>query len=340
MTSFKSLTVCLDMCGCPNRCAHCWLGAVPNGSLTTDDLRFVAEQFRPFTSSLEVADWYREPDFHDDYKERWELCAALSDRQTPHFELISYWRAVRDSTYLDWIKSQGVRTAQLTFFGGEALTDRYVGRRGAYRELVETAGLLLEKEIAPRIQVFVNKETLPELPLVEKMIEDLRLAERCAAFGAPFTAFVHAGSCDGENRKLYPIRIEKGHIPEELRPYYLDYDQVLTEAQCCERLRDSTAHEVPRSEDRIVLNIANTFDVYFNFSHMTAGWKIGNLKTDPREEIIHRIAEEDTPALELAHGVTLGELAERYGDPVSEKVFFLEDYQSYLLNRYIEDRLG
>ena len=115
---------------------------------------------------------------------------------------------------------------------------------------------------------------------------------------------------------------------------------MLTEAQCCERLRDSTAHEVPRSEDRIVLNIANTFDVYFNFSHMTAGWKIGNLKTDPREEIIRRIAEEDTPALELAHGVTLGELAERYGDPVSEKVFFLEDYQSYLLNRYIEDRLG
>ena len=207
MTSFKSLTVCLDMCGCPNRCAHCWLGAVPNGSLTTDDLRFVAEQFRPFTSSLEVADWYREPDFHDDYKERWELCAALSDRQTPHFELISYWRAVRDSTYLDWIKSQGVRTAQLTFFGGEALTDRYVGRRGAYRELVETAGLLLEKEIAPRIQVFVNKETLPELPLVEKMIEDLRLAERCAAFGAPFTAFVHAGSCDGENEKRYDIRV-------------------------------------------------------------------------------------------------------------------------------------
>ena len=48
---------------------------------------------------------------------------------------------------------------------------------------------------------------------------------------------------------------------------------------------------------------------------MTAGWKIGNLKTDPREEIIHRIAEEDTPALELARGVTLGELAERDGDP-------------------------
>ena len=140
MTSFKSLTVCLDMCGCPNRCAHCWLGAVPNGSLTTDDLRFVAEQFRPFTSSLEVADWYREPDFHDDYKERWELCAALSDRQTPHFELISYWRAVRDSTYLDWIKSQGVRTAQLTFFGGEALTDRCAGRKGAYQELVKKIG--------------------------------------------------------------------------------------------------------------------------------------------------------------------------------------------------------
>ena len=166
------------------------------------------------------------------------------------------------------------------------------------------------------------------------------MEKRCRAFGEDFKFFVHAGSCDGENRKLYPIRIEKAHIPEELRPYYLDYSQVLTEAQCCERLRRSTVHEIPRSEDRIVLNISNSFDVYFNFTHMTEGWRIGNLKTAPREEMIRRIVEEDIPALTLAREITLGQLAERYGDPLSEKAFFLEDYQSYLLNRYIEDRLG
>ena len=32
---------------------------------------------------------------------------------------------------------------------------------------------------------------------------------RWEAFGCSFRFFVHAGSCDGENRKLYPIRMIK-----------------------------------------------------------------------------------------------------------------------------------
>lgn len=87
------------------------------------------------------------------------------------------------------MKSLGVRQAQLTFFGGEAITDRYVGRKGAFRELLKAIELLLEKEIAPRIQVFVNKETLPELPLVEALIHELRLPKRCGAFGE--TSLMH-----------------------------------------------------------------------------------------------------------------------------------------------------
>lgn len=52
--NFKTLSVCLDMYGCPNRCAHCWLGNTPNGNLTKDDRCFVAEQFRPYTNDFEI----------------------------------------------------------------------------------------------------------------------------------------------------------------------------------------------------------------------------------------------------------------------------------------------
>ena len=92
---FKKITVCLDMHGCPNRCKHCWLGATPNGSLNAEDLRYTAEQFRPYTRKLEVYDWYREPDYGSDYKEMWELCEELSDVHAPHFELVSFWREIR-----------------------------------------------------------------------------------------------------------------------------------------------------------------------------------------------------------------------------------------------------
>ena len=72
----------------------------------------------------------------------------------------------------------------------------------------------------------------------------------------------------------------------------------------------------------------------------TDAWKIGNLKQDSREEIIRRILEEDIPALNLVRHITLGELAEKYGNRLSDKVFSIEDYKSYLLNCYVEEMLG
>ena len=172
---FRQITVCLDMRGCPNRCRHCWLGVTPNGHLEEPDLRFVAQAFRPFTRDLEVMDWYREPDYGDDYQKMWELTGALSDRKTPHFENLSIWRAVRDSNYIPWLRSLGVRSAQLTLFGGEETTDLFFGRKGVYREILETIDRLLENGIAPRIQTFIYKQNIGELPHIEKLIDELDL---------------------------------------------------------------------------------------------------------------------------------------------------------------------
>ena len=134
---FTSITVCLDMFGCPNRCKHCWIGHSPNGNLTNDDLRFIAEKFRPFTNCLKVYDWYREPDYKDNYKELWSLCNSLSDAHEKHFELISVWRIVRDKEYVKWLSSLELKKAQLTLFGGQKKTDYYTGRKNAYNETLK-----------------------------------------------------------------------------------------------------------------------------------------------------------------------------------------------------------
>lgn len=337
----KPLYLVADMYGCPNRCRHCWLGHMPNRAMEPGADAWLVDYFKPDFETVVFYSWLREPDFCDGYRARWARDNELSVGAKPErFELASFWRLVRDPEYAKFLQETGVKRVQLTFFGLEALTDKYTGRKGAFRELLQATEILLQHEIAPRWQAFLNEENKDEVPALLELIETMGLEKRCRAFGETFRFFVHAGSCDGENRKLYPIRIWKSHIPEVLKPYYLDYGQIFTEAECCAKLQGSAAHEVPHSEDRIVLNISNAFDVYFNFTHMTAGWKIGNLKTDPREEIIRRIAGEDIPALDLARQITLGELAARYGDPASERAFCLEDCQSYLLNRYVEDRLG
>lgn len=162
------------------------------------------------------------------------------------------------------------------------------------------------------------------------------LSGRCEAFGGVFRFFVHPGTCDGENRKLYPIRIIKEHIPKALIPYFLNYEELLPEREWCAEWKNDPSHVVPHNSGSIVLYAANNYNLFFNFTHMRPEWRIGNMKTDPIEELIRRVMDEDIPALREARIITLGELVSKYGDPSSEKAFEKEDYQMYLLNTHLE----
>lgn len=341
---FKSITVCLDMYGCPNRCRHCWLGHSPNGNLTKDDLIFVAEQFRPFTDCLTVYDWYREPDYSDQYEELWDLCENLSDTHEEHFELLSVWRAARDEKYVKWLSSLGVKKAQLTLFGGREKTDRYTGRKNAYDDLVETMERLLENRISPRIQVFVNKDTVEELPLVEALVEKLELEDRCRAFGGEFSLFLHPGSCDGENEKLYEIRVtpdDLRKIPQTLAAYTLEFfhetsmeavfgktEQALYE----ELIKDaSTASFVSRTP---VFYIDSEFSVYPNLSTPGPAWRLGNLKTDGIGTILENYTESKSAAQHTRRAIPLCRIVEARGRRESQRLFDKDDYILYLLNQY------
>ena len=333
----KALTLVVDMEGCPNRCLHCWLGHMPNRPMEAGADEWIVEQFRPWFPTITYYSWLREPDFSPDYRTRWEKDRRLSVGAEPvRFELASFWRLVRDPGYVQFLKEVGVRCVQLTFFGLEATTDRYVGRRGAFRELLQATEILIENRISPRWQCFLNEENREELVSLLGLAEERELRRRCEAFGGTFRLFVHAGSCDGENRRLYPIRIRKEHIPPELIPYYLNVDELRTEEELCALWKDDGSHVTYHNEEELVLNIANNYDVFFNFTHMTPEWRIGNLKTDPIDELVRAAVEEDTPALRTARAVTVGELVRRYGDPASHRVFFPEDYKAWLLNTHLE----
>ena len=332
-----SLALVVDMAGCPNRCLHCWLGHMPNRTMEPGADDWIVEQFRPYFQKITFYSWLREPDFCPDYRARWEKDKRLSVGARPErFELVSFWRLVRDADYVRFLKEVGVGCVQLTFFGMEETTDRYVGRRGAFRELLQATELLLQNGIRPRWQGFLNEENRFELVRLLRLAEELALTRRCEEAGGLFRFFVHEGSCDGENRRLYPIRILKEHIPPELIPYYLDYETICTEQELCERWRDEAAPVELHTGEELVLNISNTYDVFYNFTHMTPEWRIGNLKTDPIEELVRSAVEEDTPALRTARAVSLGELARRYGDAASHRVFAPDDYRRWLLNRYLE----
>ena len=328
----KEVSLVVDMNGCPNRCKHCWLGHMPNRKMEDNCDEFIVNYFKPYFEKVTYYSWLREPDYCSYYKERWERDCMLSINSKPmRFELASFYMLVRDENYIKFLKEVNVDTVQLTFFGLEEMTDKYVGRKNAYNELIQATNLLIENGITPRWQAFINEENKNEIVQLLDVINEMNLYERCNGF----KFFVHEGSCDGENRKLYPIRIQKENIPSELIPYYLDYDQLLDEKECIQLLNDEIVNY--DIDDHVVLNISNTYDVYFNFTHMSKPWVIGNIKEIDADEMMRRIVEKDTFALNVAKTVTYKQLALQYGDSTSTKVFGLDDYKTYLFNCYLDD---
>ena len=202
----NNLTILADMYGCPNRCKHCWLGHMPNRKMPDNSDKLLVEYFKPYFHSVTFYSWVREPDYYDNYAERWEKDNEISVNSKPRrFELASFWRLVRDDNYVRFLKSVGVNTVQLTFFGTEKITDWYVGRKGAYQELLQATEILIDNQIAPRWQVFINAENATDIIQLLAHSKELKLSERCKTFGGDFSFFIHSGSCDGENRKLYQI---------------------------------------------------------------------------------------------------------------------------------------
>ena len=328
----KTLNLAVDMYGCPNRCLHCWLGHMPNRRMDDDADQFVMDYFGPYFDKIAFYSWVREPDYCAGYKQRWQRDIAISKNAVPErFELAGFYRIVRDDDYIPFLRSVGVKKVQLTFFGLQQTQDMYIGRRGAFDEVMRANDKLIAGGILPRWQCFINEDNKEEIVQIYKLAMQIR-ESRCA--GLEF--FVHEGSCEGENRKLYPIRIEKNHIPAELIPSFLDYNNVRTESECCDLLRkDNTAPSFPIGEE-ITLFVANNYDVYYNYTHMTKPWVIGNLKTDAPETLVQNILTGNTPALQVAQRCRWTELAALYGDGNSQKVFRPDDYKMYLLNTHLE----
>ena len=336
-TGPKKLVLLLDMYGCPNRCLHCWIGHTPNKKMDLDSDSKMVNYFKPFFDEIEFYSWTREPDYASDYEKRWLRDNEISINSKPkRFELASFYRIVRDSSYVKFLKNVGTKVVQLTFFGLENNTDKFVGRKGAFKELLQATNILIENEIAPRFQVFINKENINEIVDLLNLTKELNIVERCNSFNQDFKFFVHEGSPDGENRKLIDIRIDKEDIPLELIPYFLDYQELYTESEIIEMYTNDNSFMKYEYQDEMILYISNDYNVFYNFTEMTSKWKIGNIIEDDKDELINRLFNMDIVAIKVAEKTPISFLIKTYGNCNSHKAFFKKDYLHYLLLQHLD----
>ncbi len=330
------LSLVVDMYGCPNRCKHCWLGHMPNKTMEEDTDLFLIDYFRPYFNEISYYSWSREPDFTNDYRARWKRDCDISINSKPlRFELASFYKIVREPDYVQFLKEVNTNIVQLTFFGLEKLTDKYVGRNGAFKELLKATDILLNNGIGVRWQAFINEENKDEIVKLLELSKELNLDIRSNAINKEFKFFVHSGSCDGENAKLYHLRINKKDIPTQLIPYFLEYDTCYEEKELFELLKnEETFINFPLKED-IVLYVSNNYDIYFNYSSMIDTWKIGNVKEEDSSIIFNKIINQDVYAINVAKNVKIKDLVKECGDFTSEKEFNISDYKFYLLFKYL-----
>ncbi len=330
---FSYLSVMVDMAGCPNRCRHCWLGAHRNGNLSVADFRAIADEFKRWRDDngrgideWSFFSWWREPDYRDDYRELWELEQELSSPgRAMRFELLSTWRLGRDESYAKWAATLAPKACQITFFGMEENTDWGIRRKGAFRDQLLATERLLAAGIAPRWQLFITKRCLGEIDEFLRLIKELDLHKRTEAIGQKFEFFFGSISPEGGGYDLEDIRVEQSdlqYIPCDLIALSRDGLNFLGQPESVLLTKLLNDHNPPNMDvDIMSLSVNAGYDVYPNIAEPTEWWRLGNLKTDSVKAIMRALIEGTTPAMTANKTVPISELAKRYGNGNSQKLY-------------------
>ena len=342
----RYLGVMVDMAGCPNRCRHCWLGNHKNGSMTTADFECIARAFKDYRdeagnpiAELGFFSWWREPDYRDDYRQLWQLEQQLSSPgRAQRFELLSIWRLARDESYAKWAATLPPQACQVSFFGMEENTDWGTRRRGAFRDSLLATERLIDAGIAPRFQLFLTKRCLHELDAFLHLIDRLALHRRCEDMGSKFQVFIGGMSPEGNGYEIDHLRPDASdlqRIPQGLLDICREGSDMLGQPESvllASLLADDSPPNVGANMPSI--SIDADFNAYPNIAEPTPWWRLGNLKEDGAGAIIRAYRDETTPGMLMNRTVPLSELARRYGDPRSTKLYDRDDLICRFLHQW------
>ena len=348
------------MAGCPNRCRHCWLGALPNRRKSEDDLRRIVQAFRdwvrpgetsPFFHEVEALTWFREPDYatargsYRDYRRLYELERELNGRPPTRFELLSIWRLAREEGYARWAREVGTQACQITFFGLDETQDWFCRRRGAFRDALLATDRLLQAGIRPRWQLFFTTRILPDLDALLSLVDRLRLRERTAALGGEFQLFMHTPGPEGHAwaiEHLRPTVEDLARVPPWLVHQSANYlgrslgaaEMELVDKMLVDNTTRPSAYGYP---ERLGFYVTANEDVYSNIGELTPWWRLGNMSRDAPGTIVANLEEDRVPGLWAMVHVPVSELARKYGRRESRLLYDPGDLRARWLRLWCQE---
>jgi len=256
---------------------------------------------------------------------------------------LSVWRLARDDGYAQWAVRAALESAaipkacQISFFGMETNTDWGARKRGAFSDNLLATERLLGAGIAPRWQLFVTKRCLGELDDFTRLIYEKDLFKRCEAIGHKFEVFINNISPEGNGYDLIDFFIDEddlAKIPRELlsvcrggADLWGQPEYALLEALVCEDAPCGLSANVPS------VSVNAGFDVYPNIAEPAEWWRLGNLYADGADAVLKAYRDETAPGMRTNREIPARELARRYGDKKSNKLYQKDD----LLSRFLHE---
>lgn len=336
----EELQVALDMGGCSSKFKYSEFLLDKQNKLQIDDLDLVYELFSQHAKKIAIYSWYKEPDYLSNYQELFEKEQKLSDLDIyVRPNVISVYRLNRDSSYVKWLKEQSIKKAKVTFVGLESNSNYFIGRPGAYKELLNALNILIDNEIIPEIEIIINKKNLGDLNKLLILIDKMGIKQKVEAFGGKFIMYAKVGKPTGENLRNIAYRItEKDlrQIPDRLFletrnftksdipfgiPEYKLYEKYIKKVEF-----------INLKENKLRLYIDYKFDVYF--LNTNPYFKLGNLKQDQVSEILDNY--KNNKSFIQSVNIRINELVEKFGNQKGIWLFKEEDYLLYLLELYCQ----
>ena len=170
----EEVSFAFDVCGCPNRCRHCWLGKATGRAMDLQKVVMLFTQFRSYVAENPgvhglrrvkyFSTYFREPHRSADYRRLRELELELNGGidYASDYQLLSVWRLAHDDGYAEWAESINTKKCQIALFGLEETNEWFCRRKGAHRDIIAATARLIEVGIQPRWMVFLTKRGLPE----------------------------------------------------------------------------------------------------------------------------------------------------------------------------------
>ena len=88
-----------------------------NKNLSDNDAKVIVDRFKDYFEKITVYSWLREPDYCENFRERWIADNELSSGNKPQrFELASFYKIVREPDYVKFLKDIPVFEADKSLF--------------------------------------------------------------------------------------------------------------------------------------------------------------------------------------------------------------------------------